>query len=425
MPVRERRQGTRWSRAVGLSLGVHLLVSGALWLAAPGQPSEVREATLPWMAAADEVGTPIDLTAIDAVLPPPTVAAATPVDPPTSVPATLPGDQSTAHAARASVHEGMSDPRAAAPDHGTLDGRRVEQPAWRRDGSTLHERAADGAERDQPAHTRTARTAASPQAVRREVVTGPGDSVRTQQAQAAPPGARYAVTDPNDDGLGGTTDPTGARESDRTQRLPLPTAAETNPTSAQGPLDAETGTRNFDVERPAFVASDDRMTRAASTAQHPSITDLTLAAVSGNSSEGRGPSDMPGAVSRPSSGAAPAIPGTRSLVAGVDAAAATRERIYDRYNQEITARVGRALIWPRALAIRLEQGETVLRFVVGPDGRLTGSAQVVKSSGFTEFDEAALAALRKAVPFPPMPANGQHGPLTVTLRVPFSNPAVR
>ena len=426
MPVWQRRQGTRWSRAVGLSLGVHLLASGVIWIAAPARSSAMRDLALPaWMAAADEVALPIDVTALEAVPPPITVPVAPP-EPTTAVPAALPGDRTTvANSARASVHAGMSDPRAPAPDRGAHGGRQLEQPAWRRDGSTLRERASDGAERDQPAHARTARVAASPQAVRREMVTGTGDSVRTQQAQAAPAGARYGVTDPDDDGPGGETDPDGARDSDRTVRLPLPAAAHTTPASARGPLDAETGTRNFDVERPSFVASDDRVTRAASTAQHPSITDLTLASVSGNTSEGRGPSDMPGAVSRPSNGGAAAIPGTRSIVAGIDNAAATRERVYDRYNQEITARVGRALIWPRALAIRLEQGETVLRFVVRPDGALMGNAQVVKSSGFVEFDQAALDALRKALPFPPMPATGQHGPLTVTLRVPFSNPAVR
>jgi TonB family protein len=400
-------------------------------MAAPGRLSAVRDLTLPaWMAAADEVAMPIDVTTLDAV-PPPIIAAVAPAEPAVETSAAiLPGDQSTAaHNARASVSAGMSDRRAPAPDRGADDGRRLEQPAWRRDASTLRERAADGAERDQPAHTRTARTAASPQAVRREPVTGLGDSVRTQQAQAAPPAARYGVLDPEDDGLGGDTDPTGARDSDTMQRLPTPAAAHTIPASAQGPLDAETGTRNFDVERPSSVASDERVTRAASTAQHPSITDLTLASVSGNSSEGRGPSDIPGAVPRPTNGAAAAIPGTRSTVAGVDNTAATRERVYDRYYQEITARVGRALIWPRVLAIRLEQGETVLRFVVRPDGRLTGNAQVVKSSGFVEFDQAALEALRKALPFPPMStagsAAGQHGPLAVTLRVPFSNPAVR
>jgi TonB family protein len=197
--------------------------------------------------------------------------------------------------------------------------------------------------------------------------------------------------------------------------------------TTEGPLDAERGARSYDVDRRAFTAvpSDDREARAASTAAHPSITDLTLAAVSGNTGEGRGPSDMPGAVSRASAGVAASAPGVRGTTAGTDDAAATRERIYDRYNQEIRARVNRALVWPRALAIRLEQGETVLRFVVRPDGRLANGVQVVKSSGFIEFDQAALEAVRKASPFPPMTHEGRFGPLAVNLRVPFSNPLVR
>jgi TonB family protein len=207
--------------------------------------------------------------------------------------------------------------------------------------------------------------------------------------------------------------------------MPLPAAARSVFASTQGPLDGEAGTRSFDVERPAIAASDDRASRAASTAQHPSITDLTLASVSGNTGEGHGPSDTPGAVARPSVGPAPALAGTRGTVSGVDQAAATRERIYDRYYQEITARIGRALIWPRRLALQLEQGETLVRFVVQSDGHLVADAQVVKSSGFVEFDQAALAAVRKASPFPPMPHGGRHDPLGINLWVPFSNPVIR
>jgi protein TonB len=93
--------------------------------------------------------------------------------------------------------------------------------------------------------------------------------------------------------------------------------------------------------------------------------------------------------------------------------------------REIRARVNDALIWPRALAIRLEQGETIVRFVVLPDGTLSDNLHVVKSSGFREFDQAAVAAIRKASPFPPMRHASRAQPLPVTMPVMFSNPVIR
>jgi periplasmic protein TonB len=83
------------------------------------------------------------------------------------------------------------------------------------------------------------------------------------------------------------------------------------------------------------------------------------------------------------------------------------------------------LVYPRQLAVRLEQGETILHFVVQPDGKLGDAVQVVKSSGFVEFDQAALDAVRKALPFRPMPDAAHARSLPVRLPVTFSNPVIR
>ena len=76
--------------------------------------------------------------------------------------------------------------------------------------------------------------------------------------------------------------------------------------------------------------------------------------------------------------------------------------------------------FPRQLAIRLEQGVTVVSFVVAADGRVIDGPRVVKSSGFAEFDSAALHAVRRAAPFPPMPFT-----LPVSTTVIFDNPVIR
>ena len=66
-----------------------------------------------------------------------------------------------------------------------------------------------------------------------------------------------------------------------------------------------------------------------------------------------------------------------------------------------------------------------MAFVVDVNGRLGDGPRVIKSSGFEEFDAAAVRAVRRAAPFPPMPDPATARPLSVSLRVIFDNPVVR
>jgi len=61
-------------------------------------------------------------------------------------------------------------------------------------------------------------------------------------------------------------------------------------------------------------------------------------------------------------------------------------------------------------------GTVLVRFTVGPTGQLL-SHQVQESSGSKPLDDAALAAIQRASPFPPMPQEIAHGPIEV--QVPF------
>lgn len=63
-----------------------------------------------------------------------------------------------------------------------------------------------------------------------------------------------------------------------------------------------------------------------------------------------------------------------------------------------------------------ESGTVMIRFTVGPTGELI-SRQVEKSSGSKLLDDAAMAALERAAPFPPMPQDIARGPIEV--QVPF------
>jgi periplasmic protein TonB len=62
-------------------------------------------------------------------------------------------------------------------------------------------------------------------------------------------------------------------------------------------------------------------------------------------------------------------------------------------------------------------GTVLIRFTVATTGEVL-SRQVQKSSGSKVLDEAAMAALERASPFPPMPENIAQGPLEV--QVPFN-----
>jgi protein TonB len=194
-----------------------------------------------------------------------------------------------------------------------------------------------------------------------------------------------------------------------------------------GPLDAEAGKRSFDNER-AGAAADNQTLREASSELHPGRTDFSrpTALTNAGDTPGAGPGTAPGAVSHPSAGTAPQALGARHPGAiGPEVSERTLDRRYDRYLLEIQQRVNRIREFPKALALRLEQGETIVRFVVGVDGRLGEGPYVVKSSGFDEFDGAALRAVRRAAPFPAMPDPMTARPQAFSLRVMFDNPVVR
>jgi TonB family protein len=334
------------------------------------------------------------------------------------------GDRDNAVAKTVGPREGDSRARGApAPDQGE-SGARLPGLAMRHDRSTLESRVADSEDEAQLSRLHTSRRSASPQAVRRERRIGVGDSVRTSEATRARSAAE--VQPPV-----GAPDVAGKAVGAKPPTLAFPVVlarASDHPEAdrGQGPLDAERGARSFDVEARGRVAVDDQTRRAASTSSHPGITDFSQSGVAGDvdSRQGRGPGEAPGAVARPSNGTAPTAYGARSPEElAAEAAQRERERIYDRYRQEIQRRVQNVLVFPKVLALRLEQGETVVTFVVRPDGALGEGPRIVKSSGFQEFDAEAVRAVQRAAPFPRRPEGGSG--LSLSMPVTFENPLVR
>jgi TonB family protein len=316
------------------------------------------------------------------------------------------------------------DRASPAPDQG-LAGGHPPRSATRRDRSTLQSHVADSTTDAQPSETRTGRRSSSPQAVRREAVTGVGDSVRTSEPSralsAAQPESAPASELPPD--VAGPA----AGSSLPAQIAPLTLArASEHPTPERGvgPLAVEAGPRLFDTETRGRAA-DNKTLRAASSESHPGITDFSHAgaAAKADSPQGRGPGNAPGAVARPTKGAAPTVYGARSpQEIAADVAQRTRERQYDRYRQEIQRRIQNVLMFPKMLALRLEQGEAVVTFVVRPDGQVGEGPRVVKSSGFQEFDTEAVKAVLRAAPFP---RRNETTGISLSMPVTFENPLVR
>ncbi|HEX2660116.1 MAG TPA: energy transducer TonB [Polyangia bacterium] len=422
-----------WATALAAASAAHALILAVALLAGRARGASIPAASADLLAhlglALDEPATEeavVDLSALE--LDRPLESLPSPEPSHEDLAGALPSDQTRALPDVAkSPRLGAPDRQPPAPDTGKGPGASLADAAWRADSSTLHERLTDGAERYQPAHTRTARRASSPQAVRRQPVVGIEDAARATRVAFAPRPAAVNVADPTDVGRGGET-VAGAPSAAQAQAASgTRNVVAANVVSA-GPLDAERGSTSYDVDDPG-MARDRRSVRAASSELRPSIMDLSRAASPGEGASGNGPGEAPGATPRPTAGAAPALAGQAGSTDGQDEATRTRERAYARYEQELRARVNQYLgqVWPRALAVRLLQGEAMVSLVVQPDGRLAGPARVMKSAGFVEFDRAALEAIRLASPFPPLPRPGGLAPSArpFSVRVIFANPVIR
>ena len=74
----------------------------------------------------------------------------------------------------------------------------------------------------------------------------------------------------------------------------------------------------------------------------------------------------------------------------------------DSYFKGLLARIDSAKRYPRFAKERGQQGKVALEFILSGDGKLK-EARVAGSSGSSLLDQAAIATLRRAGPFPPVP----------------------
>lgn len=91
----------------------------------------------------------------------------------------------------------------------------------------------------------------------------------------------------------------------------------------------------------------------------------------------------------------------------------TREyRLYG-YMQRLREKIQGAWNYPAAAAERGIYGDLLISFTIKKDGRL-GDIELVRTSGHTELDRAAMKALRDAEPYWPLPDDWDKKALTIT-----------
>ncbi len=294
-----------------------------------------------------------------------------------------------------------------APDQGKGEGSFEAVVAARTDRSTSRQQLTDGASTYRQARSKIGWHLASPEPERREEEIGKGTTIGTDSRVAEVALVPLVVEG---------DDPGRQKQGDAVADHNVAAVI-----AGEDPLQTRLGPQRFDtdVKGPAVDAV---TTRSASNERDPKLLEtVVVAAVGLAEAQHLGPGQSPGVVATNTRGSNLAqdgspVPAPHGKTISVSAAEARRMG----FEREIQARASRAVVFPRRLALMLEQGDSIVRFVVGRDGHIEGSVQVVRSAGFPEFDAAAEAAALRAAPYPKMPE-----PLTVNLRVMFSNPVVR
>ncbi|SNY91268.1 protein TonB [Cohaesibacter sp. ES.047] len=98
--------------------------------------------------------------------------------------------------------------------------------------------------------------------------------------------------------------------------------------------------------------------------------------------------------------------------------AANGAALKSNYLGKIRARLRRSLVYPRAAQQRRETGTATVRFRITANGRAS-SVSVVRSSGRTRLDKAALATVKRASPFPPLPKGLGRTSISMTVPIAF------
>jgi len=105
----------------------------------------------------------------------------------------------------------------------------------------------------------------------------------------------------------------------------------------------------------------------------------------------------------------------------VQPAAASAGPTVEQWRQQLNRQIDRAKRYPRQAERAGQEGLVHVAVTIDSSGRLL-SASVIRSSGFTALDEAAIEAVRRAAPFPRPPASAGQGTIPFTAPIRFNTP---
>lgn len=106
-------------------------------------------------------------------------------------------------------------------------------------------------------------------------------------------------------------------------------------------------------------------------------------------------------------------------VAATATSTAARRGAHSRYELAVAEWVERHRVYPLAARRRHWEGTAVVRLRLAADGSLL-NAQLVRDTGFAVLDEAALGMVRRAAPFPRLPAEFADGQIEILVPIQFS-----
>jgi TonB family protein len=302
----------------------------------------------------------------------------------------------------------------------------------RRDRDTLRAQFWTDPSRYLVPHRRTddVRSSASPEWLARRTESGYGDREPRRRARD---GAPMTVA-----GTAGATGTGGqADESDRVWReadprfdggrAPLLAQGIPGATRPGERLMVETGAPATEAERVGALR-DPVDAASASNARTTGPLELSRPSSGGRAQEGgvdRARDAAGPLADSPNRGAGTAASTARlALGRGRESLRAART---DPYFRRFFERLDREIRFPRELALALEQGEVVVTFNLSVADGVIGQLQVVKSSGFAEFDTELRRALAAVGPLGPVPRalRGRSDRLVVTAPYAFKSPLIR
>ncbi len=108
----------------------------------------------------------------------------------------------------------------------------------------------------------------------------------------------------------------------------------------------------------------------------------------------------------------------RQAASGNAASGGSNAAAVASYRQRAIAHVARFKVFPQAAQDRGQRGSVGFTFTVTRGGQVT-SVAVTGSSGVPMLDQATLAMVRRAVPFPPMPEGGPAS-MTISTRIGYT-----